>query len=1281
MAPGTPQRKKRNAHNNFMTNIGEQGRKTGLTLPEQPRDEYGMEPADSLFTSPMKSVRTTGRARRKSNTTDSSSETMEVASSSAPDVTEVLTARASQKRASIPPPTRSPLRKTNIGGTPRRHLSLGPQSSPQRNRTPEPVSSPQRSVPRLLNFSMNETLRSVERSNTKQQATPRANGMSNGSRRSIYSIEQSPLPTRNLLEQYEEDETELADDEPQTVGGDDIIDDVGLPGLDDDEGDNDDAINMDADEQIQIQEAEADTATSPQSARRKSGRRSDQSVIDPSLLTQEDLDDAAAAVAAAAASAAAVPTAEEEDEEADEVPEMVPIPAKKRGPGRPKKSQANGKKTALAKRDVNAPQRPSSKAKSESVPRSVRAGSVTSLQREREYTPNEDDGANFTRSGRLSYKPLAYWKGEEAKYESDGRHGMQTIHSVVRKEDVTPVKRVAPKPKNRKRKYNVYNDDDDDEETGEEPWEIEEGIVSGAVSMWDPESGLDAGQHEQEIAFAGRSIEARDVQGAQFRYAKTLTMGFFGSGIVEMPPNGFKRMKNSRKMAMVFFVHYGKVAVDVAGTRFTISKGGVWQAIFIALQTRRSMRRRSSSHKDVKKRASGHRSRNWMRTSFERCIGVRGSKRDEVLCRHDSSDSHQSLVTSPPSPHPGHPARQIHPPRCAPVAQRRRSCAHTQSTARPARCRHSSPSARRGPDQPTCRRPAASRRRQRSAPRRGGLRRPRRRSAEGAHRPPAPARAAGGSARRQRCGAPLARGRCAHAAARGCWAARGRSGRASGRASRRGRYREGPRRRTAASRTCPRGRCRCTRCAGGRGGCRGPGVGETGGGSCRRTHVDLGVLLQRPVGELSGILVGGLDWLDGLSITQLQRQTLGSGGDAGDRLQSGLQVGDGPGGIDAPLGGRALGAHVLAFRVRFSVCCRCGCRLQCGCDVKKGGSRRLWHAAQIVVGREIHPGCPTCIGEVDRHPRRHGSAGCSWPGVAACWMPGSSLDVPAKAHWCLAPPDPSHRYPCRPHRGCIHAPLLPGDGARHVPAHRARHATKTRGHRLADPRRLLTRSDARHTLASRQQFMHAPAADSSHETHVRADAGDMASLNTTAVPSFGLRRADRAIPRPPRACQITAGEGCLSRPSALTASHSPPPSASSPAGSRETNLCCPMLEQLPRCRGTSNRALSSAFIALPEAHAPWGKELPQTSVHTTRPRFATSLAALDGPLSLCQSHAYFLKPLPRLTNPTVRSSWHSARSFLASKLLRPLLLPAACVNTETFPSSSNLRPCSFATGS
>lgn len=82
-----------------------------------------------------------------------------------------------------------------------------------------------------------------------------------------------------------------------------------------------------------------------------------------------------------------------------------------------------------------------------------------------------------------------------------------------------------------------------------------------------------------EVAYAANAIEMRDIAGADFKFAKTLTLPFFGSGMVHLPPGGVKRVKNSRKMQMVFFVHQGRVTVDVGTptTTFSIGKGGQWQ--------------------------------------------------------------------------------------------------------------------------------------------------------------------------------------------------------------------------------------------------------------------------------------------------------------------------------------------------------------------------------------------------------------------------------------------------------------------------------------------------------------------------------------------------------------------------------------------------------------------------------------------------------------------------------------------------------------------------------
>ena len=67
------------------------------------------------------------------------------------------------------------------------------------------------------------------------------------------------------------------------------------------------------------------------------------------------------------------------------------------------------------------------------------------------------------------------------------------------------------------------------------------------------------------------------MKGATFRFAKLLSTSFIGSGVVEMPPGGVKKPKNSKKMHMVFFVYRGRVQVDISGVQFSVGKGGVFQ--------------------------------------------------------------------------------------------------------------------------------------------------------------------------------------------------------------------------------------------------------------------------------------------------------------------------------------------------------------------------------------------------------------------------------------------------------------------------------------------------------------------------------------------------------------------------------------------------------------------------------------------------------------------------------------------------------------------------------
>ncbi|KAI9815723.1 MAG: hypothetical protein M1827_002119 [Pycnora praestabilis] len=199
----------------------------------------------------------------------------------------------------------------------------------------------------------------------------------------------------------------------------------------------------------------------------------------------------------------------------------------------------------------------------------------------RRETPVDDAGALMTRSGRTSVKPLAYWRNERIVFgEGDSRVGedylLPSIKEIIRTEEIEQPRRTTatrrPKKAGRRRELSVLEEEED-----LEPWETEVGIVSGEVKQWD--QSIDDGDDiaANEIAYSSTAIETREVANSTFRYAKTLTFPFFGSGMVDLPPGGEKKRKNSRKMQMVFFVFYGKVLVRVADTEFRIGKGGMWQ--------------------------------------------------------------------------------------------------------------------------------------------------------------------------------------------------------------------------------------------------------------------------------------------------------------------------------------------------------------------------------------------------------------------------------------------------------------------------------------------------------------------------------------------------------------------------------------------------------------------------------------------------------------------------------------------------------------------------------
>ncbi|KAF2491833.1 hypothetical protein BU16DRAFT_129754 [Lophium mytilinum] len=195
---------------------------------------------------------------------------------------------------------------------------------------------------------------------------------------------------------------------------------------------------------------------------------------------------------------------------------------------------------------------------------------VRGLQQLRQGTPFEDVGMRTTRSGRASVKPVDFWRGETIKYDHY-KNNVEVVRADNRLESETAgKKRGAGKSKRRaKIEEDVELDD----------WEIDPGHLSGTVTAWNSELGVAKNElEEQEIAMSQEGIPFKDVSGGQFQFAKLVNLHpFFGAGLINLPPGGFKRPRNARQMQFAFFVFEGSAEVTISDERFNVHKGGYFQ--------------------------------------------------------------------------------------------------------------------------------------------------------------------------------------------------------------------------------------------------------------------------------------------------------------------------------------------------------------------------------------------------------------------------------------------------------------------------------------------------------------------------------------------------------------------------------------------------------------------------------------------------------------------------------------------------------------------------------
>ena len=249
-------------------------------------------------------------------------------------------------------------------------------------------------------------------------------------------------------------------------------------------------------------------------------------------------------------------------------------------------------------------------------------------------TPH-DDAEGKRRSHRRRLAPLQYWKGEKVEYtlvaptgddrrkssvrlpemvqvvrvESDEDEDKKKKKRAVRKRagSSAPAAAITTTAGGRKRKLALEDAEDAESDPGEpDLWEEgvglndeEVGIKRGLVCAFPPyvDSDGDGIMEEKHLAYTKQRILTVDVANGSFKFVKTFSQTGFGTGIIELPPGGIKREKNSGKMTLVFYVIAGRITITIAKNRFRVGKGGQFMVprgmlslIFLPLSLSRLMR-------------------------------------------------------------------------------------------------------------------------------------------------------------------------------------------------------------------------------------------------------------------------------------------------------------------------------------------------------------------------------------------------------------------------------------------------------------------------------------------------------------------------------------------------------------------------------------------------------------------------------------------------------------------------------------------------------------------
>ncbi|KAK6083600.1 cupin [Seiridium cupressi] len=617
-------------------------RKTGVMLKDTgERDEYGMEPVSNIFSSSPQR----GSARKSNgngpDATSTSDAEQDMDIDEASTLGPATVSRMRRDRVSLPK-ARSP-GKTFLNSPARHNPHIGRTSSPTRRSVIEEDEhvSPSRSAKRRLDFSKDPKMKPATNGHSQTNGSSK---LANAASQAEKELFQPPKHSRvngythdDSDEQLDarrskgkapvyDDDDEEEEEEPMdflNTGGDDLD----LPEVDDESVEEEHEEPQDAGEEDEEEEEPAPIETAQPKKRGRKPKAISPPVEEPPGPVSEPESEPGSG-------SESEPEIQEKHEEPAKkkrgrpgkrpsTEEVEPAKPAKRPRGRPSlnkdkisPNQAETSATAVARgsgkqktgpkpkentsessKEAPAKAKPGRRRKSSAVgAESPPVPSRPPMPRSRGLVSQRRDKfeVKTTRSGRVSTKPLEFWRGERYDYDEEEDEVIQDkqgrrikigpkIKGVVRVEydgDEDKPKRRRGRPAAGRPKRRVSDVEEDEER---EEWEDDPGRVIGDCIYWQPDYEFNPPQDEdqvevaeEELAISEGAIQMKDIKDATFRFAKTLTLPFFGSGIVDLPPHSEKRIKNARKMQMAFFVHYGNVEVTVSSTSFRITKGGTW---------------------------------------------------------------------------------------------------------------------------------------------------------------------------------------------------------------------------------------------------------------------------------------------------------------------------------------------------------------------------------------------------------------------------------------------------------------------------------------------------------------------------------------------------------------------------------------------------------------------------------------------------------------------------------------------------------------------------------